>query len=201
MIYFWGRQSESPRTIQSRNETTSPTATPLKSGSTSTMNLSRSQSSSTVTSSRSDNPSMVIFSGVEKSGSPLKISMISEDGWIKIMKDMSPEIYRRIQAVTKISKFARELKNVSRKLISINMDEHIKKLILNLIEKISSWYEIQSRLSADFLRSFCTYGETKFNFENFKFCSFKDLCRAILELHFAYVDAIGFRCFSHIKLE
>ena len=144
---------------------------------------------------------MAILSGVEKSGYPLKISMISEDSWIKILKDMNPEVYRRIQAVTRISKFSRELKNISKKLININMDENIKKLISNLNEKISAWYEVQSKLSADYLRTFCTYGETKFNFDNFKFCNFKDLCRAILELHFAYIDAIGFRCFSHIKLE
>ncbi|KAE9555617.1 hypothetical protein FO519_001195 [Halicephalobus sp. NKZ332] len=154
----------------------------------------------------SENSSTIILSGVEKSGFPLKISMISEDIWIRMMtkEELDSTVYGRIQAVMKIAKFSWQLKNISRKLINsnhVNMNSDVTQLMINLNQKTSSWAEIQSGLAADFLRNFCNLGESKFSFDNFKFCKFKDLCRAILELHFAYIEAVSFRCFNDITLE
>uniref|UniRef100_A0AC34PV47 Uncharacterized protein n=1 Tax=Panagrolaimus sp. JU765 TaxID=591449 RepID=A0AC34PV47_9BILA len=150
------------------------------------------------------NSSTTILSKIEQIGSPAKLFLLSDNIWFGTLNNddvLENKTYSKIQAVSKVARFSGQLTVLAQKLINSSQDVEIIQLLKNLCEKVGIWNEIQSKLAAEFFKALTFYGDVKLSIEVAKNCGFRDICRSILELHFAFIEAIAFRCFSEIKLE
>uniref|UniRef100_A0AC34F764 Uncharacterized protein n=1 Tax=Panagrolaimus sp. ES5 TaxID=591445 RepID=A0AC34F764_9BILA len=158
--------------------------------------------------SESETSSTSVLNGVAKLGSPFGFCSISKDFGvlIGILPDKDEEEnksikenYSKVLTITEAVKVASQLSSISPKLVHSSKDSEAKTLLLNLSEKVKAWSQLLSRLSSNCLKSFSKFGNL--NILGEKNCQFKDLCKTLLELHFAFIEAVAFRCFSDIKLE
>ena len=158
-------------------------------------------------------------------GSPFGFSFISKGSGCLV--GVLPEVdgppstrdnYAKLKTITDAVKFASHLSILSSKIIHssnhfktylltilletfLGKNSEISTLLSNLSEKVTAWSQLLSRLSANCLKYFSKHGTLNFGAHQNGCCQFKDLCRTLLELHFAFIEAVSFRCFSDIQLE
>uniref|UniRef100_A0A914YAP4 Uncharacterized protein n=1 Tax=Panagrolaimus superbus TaxID=310955 RepID=A0A914YAP4_9BILA len=159
--------------------------------------------------SETETSSTSVLNGVTKLGSPFGFCSISKNFGVLIGilpdKDeeqeniLIKENYSKVLTITEAVKVASQLSSLSPKLVHSSKDSEAKILLLNLSEKVKAWCQLLSRLSSNSLKSFSNFGNLNITAE--KNCQFKDLCKTLLELHFAFIEAVAFRCFSDIILE
>uniref|UniRef100_A0AC35G286 Uncharacterized protein n=1 Tax=Panagrolaimus sp. PS1159 TaxID=55785 RepID=A0AC35G286_9BILA len=158
--------------------------------------------------SKIETSSTSVLNGITKIGLPFGFCSISKDFGllIGIQKDepensSTKENYLKLLTVTEAVKFASQLNSLTPKLVHSSKDSESKALLLNLSEKVKAWAQLLSRLASNCLKAFSKYGNLNITSGEKNCCHFKDLCKTLLELHFAFIEAVSFRCFSDIKLD